>query len=82
MNCFLFNQKRQIIRRRAVAHAISRRFFAAEPLVPSQSSLCDICDRQLVAGTGFSTSIVAVPLSVSFHQCSVVIHLSNNSIIQ
>jgi hypothetical protein len=55
-----------------VADAVSRRFFAAEPLVPSQSSLCDICDRQRVTGTGFSASILAVFLFLSpYHSTNV-----------
>jgi len=43
--------------------------------VSFQTISCEICGGQSGTGTGFSQSTASFPLSVSFHHCSILIHL-------
>jgi hypothetical protein len=58
---------------RAMAQAVLPRPLTAEARFRSQTSPCEICGGQSGAGTGFSPSYLVVPLSVWFHQCSMLI---------
>jgi hypothetical protein len=46
-----------------------------EAEIQSQTSLCGIYGVQSSTGTGF-LQVLLFPLLLSFHQCSVLIHLS------
>jgi hypothetical protein len=48
----------------------------AETQIRSQVSLRGIFGGQSGTGTGFFPKYLCFPLSVSFHQCSILIHLS------
>jgi hypothetical protein len=58
-----------------VARTLSCKRDGVEARVQSQVSQSGICGRHSTTGTGFSLSISAFP-SVSFHQCSTLMHSS------
>jgi hypothetical protein len=51
-----------------------------EARVRFQVSPCEICGRQRYTGTGFFP-VLQLPLSISFHQCSTLIHSSTTDAI-
>ena len=59
----------------AVAQEDTYRNLTAETQVRSQASAIDIYDAQSVLGNAFRPPL-QFPLSVSFHQCSILIHSS------
>jgi hypothetical protein len=59
----------------AMAQAVSRRPLTAEARFRSRVSPCGICGGQSGTGTGFFPVYIGFPLSVSYHQCSVLIFI-------
>jgi hypothetical protein len=57
-----------------MGRAGSRRPVSADAQVESQNSPCGICGGRSGNGTGYSPQYFDFPLSVSFHQCSILIH--------
>jgi hypothetical protein len=58
---------------RAMTKAVSRRSVTAEARVRSQVSPCGICGGRNVTGTDlFPPQYFGLPLSASFHECSVL----------
>jgi len=61
--------------RSAMSLAVIRRYFYAIFLFRSQTRTCEIFARQNGARTGISPSSSVFPMSVSFHQCSILIFI-------
>jgi len=62
---------------RVEVKSVSRR-----PLVAQASPTTGICGGQSDTGTGFSPIILLFPLSVPFHQCTVLLHSSATDAVQ
>jgi len=60
----------------AIAQVVSPQPPTTEKWVQSEVSLCGLYDGQYGTGTGFSPSSLVFPLSVPFHQRSIIIHSS------
>jgi hypothetical protein len=61
--------------RRAMAQAVSRRPVTTEAPTRSYVSPCDICCGEIGPETGVFFEYFSATLSVSFHQCSILIFI-------
>jgi hypothetical protein len=61
-------------KRRIMDQAVGRRLLDAEARVWSRVSPCEICGGQSGTGIMFFSQDFSFPLSVSFQQCSILIH--------
>jgi hypothetical protein len=58
-----------------MSHAVIPRLLTAEVPVRSQTLPCGICGGRSGTGTGFNSEYFDLPLTVSFHQCSMLIFI-------
>jgi hypothetical protein len=65
-----------------VALEVSHQPLNAEAQVQTQASPHEICGQQSDTGTSCCSEYFNFPLSVLFHQCSIIIHSSITGIIQ
>jgi hypothetical protein len=62
---------------RAISQAVSSRLLTAKARVRAQVSPCGICGGHSDSGTGLSPRLSVFPFLISFHRCSILIHVSS-----
>jgi hypothetical protein len=58
-----------------MAQAVSRRLLTVNARIRSQVSPCAICDKHSDTVNRFLTQYFSIPLSLSFHKCSILVFL-------